>query len=68
MFPGAGYLAMIAAASSATQGLVLEDIVFKSALVFEDKEQVKKTNVVLTSAPSKTSASVSVSIPFYFYS
>lgn len=66
VFPGAGYIAMMAAASGANQGVILEDISFKSALVFADKETPKTTHVVLSSA-SKSTASVSISFDIHFF-
>jgi Polyketide synthase dehydratase len=64
VFPGAGYIAMIIAASGSTQNVVLEDITFKSALVIPDKETSKKTQVALNSTPSKFPTSVSISLSF----
>lgn len=70
VFPGAGYIAMMIASSAATQNILLEEITFKSALVFSDKETPKKTQVVLNSSPAKSPTSVSVSLspfPSLFY-
>lgn len=62
VFPGAGYIAMMMASSSATQNVVLEDVVFKSALVFENKEAAKKMQLTLNSPPSKNPVAVAISL------
>lgn len=49
MFPGAGYVSMLVAASGATQTVVLEDINFTSALILE-KEKPKKLQSFLSSS------------------
>jgi Polyketide synthase dehydratase len=61
LFPGAGYVAWMIAASGATKQIVLEDLSFKRMLMFEDRDAAKKTQIVLnpSSVKSYTCASIS---------
>ena len=65
VFPGAGYIAMMIAASGSSHTVFLEDVAFKSALVFSDKDTPRKTQVALNSSPAKPPTSVSVSLLVY---
>eukprot|EP00026_Physarum_polycephalum_P000042 Phypoly_transcript_00042.p1 GENE.Phypoly_transcript_00042~~Phypoly_transcript_00042.p1 ORF type:complete len:1769 (+),score=236.41 Phypoly_transcript_00042:758-5308(+) len=60
VFPGAGFLAMMIAASGAPQSIFLEEINFASALVFSDKDKPVNTQVVLNSSLAKSPTSVSI--------